>query len=147
MQSSSLSWLTTLSAIIIGAAALITIIVIQRKAIIKDRLRTLTPELEQMYTYLKSIKNKPRLLCIPHQITTNTIYHTDCPVFVNADYKDIQKISDVYPYLKKPVKEIMKKYSLDAILLNEEYATLKELKVKDYKEIKRIKSIVLLKIL
>ena len=131
----------------IGIAAFVTVVVIQRKAIVKDRLRTLTPDLERMYHYLKRIKKKPRLLCIPHQITTNTIYHTGCPVFVNADYKNIQKIAEVYPYLKKPVKEVMSKYSLDAVLLNEEYATINDLKLKKYKEVKRYNNIVLLELL
>lgn len=125
--------------------SLVTILVIQRKAIIKDTLRTLTPEMELMYKYLKSLKKKPRLLCIPHQITTNTIYHTNCPVFVNADYRHIEKISEIYPYLKIPVKKALDKYSLDAVLLNEKYAKIKDLKVKNYKEVKRFGSFVLLK--
>lgn len=113
--------------ILFGIGSLITILVIQRKGIIKDKLRTVTPSMEQMFTYLKSLKKKPRLLCIPHQITTNTIYHTGCPVFVNANYSTIKKISEVYPYIRKPIREIMKKYSLEMILLNEEYATLNDL--------------------
>ncbi len=125
--------------------SLVTILVIQRKAIIKDTLRTLTPEMELMYKYLKSLNKKPRLLCIPHQITTNTIYHTNCPVFVNADYRHIEKISEIYPYLKIPVKKALDKYSLDAVLLNEKYAKIKDLKVKNYKEVKRFGSFVLLK--
>jgi len=124
--------------ILTATAALVTIIVIQRKAIIKDSLRTLTPDLEKMFHYLKTLKKKPRLLCIPHQITTNTIYHTDCPVFVNADYTNIEKISDVYPFLKKPLATILKKHNLDGVLLNEKYATYQDLKVTKYKEVKRV---------
>ena len=93
---------------IIGVLALVTIIVIQRKAIINEKLRTLTPEMKRMFAYLKSLKQKPRLLCIPHQITTNTIYHTGCPVYVNASYATIDKISYVYPHIRKPIIEIMK---------------------------------------
>src|SRR3989344_2508953 len=104
----------------IGALALVTVIVIQRKAIINEKLRTLTPEMKKMFVYLKSLKRKPRLLCIPHQITTNTIYHTGCPVYVNASYKTIDKISDVYPHIRKPIRKIMKDHNLDLILLNSE---------------------------
>lgn len=141
------SYSSMVVAIYLAAAllSLVTILVIQRKAIIKDTLRTLTPEMELMYKYLKSLKKKPRLLCIPHQITTNTIYHTNCPVFVNADYRHIEKISEIYPYLKIPVKKALDKYSLDAVLLNEKYAKIKDLKVKNYKEVKRFGSFVLLK--
>lgn len=124
--------------IFIGFASLITIIVIQRKGIIKDELRTVTPDIQKMFSYLKSLKRKPRLLCIPHQITTNTIYHTGCSVFVNANYESMNKISEVYPYVKKPLRMIMKKYALDMILLNEDYVKASELKLGKYSIIRRV---------
>lgn len=123
---------------IIGVLALVTIIVIQRKAIINEKLRSLTPSMKKMFAYLRSLKYKPKLLCIPHQITTSTIYHTGCPVFVNASYATIDKISDVYPYIKKPVRVIMKEHGLDMILLNQEYAAINDLKLERYKIVKKI---------
>lgn len=137
--------LTTLLYVIASILSVLTIVVIQRKAIIKDTLRTLTPDMEQMFKYLKSLKNKPKLLCIPHQITTNTIYHTGCSVFVNADYRNIGKISEIYPFLKIPLRKALEKYNLDAILLNEKYVSIKGMKIKNYKEIKRFGTFVLLK--
>ena len=130
--------------IVVGLCALITIVVIQRKAIIKDRLRTLTPNLKIMFLYLKSLKNKPKLLVIPHQMTTSTIFHTGCPVFVNADYANIEKISDVYPFLRQPIKQIMEKHGLDQVLLNEEYAKVNELNMKKYKIIKKVENYLLI---
>lgn len=132
--------------ILVAFLSIITIVVIQRKAIIKDQLRSLTPDLLEMFGYLKKLKNKPSLLCLPHQITTNTIYHTGCPVFVNADYKNIYKISDVYPYLRKPIRTILKQHKLDAILLNEKFVSLKDLKISRYKITKRFGTFVLLKL-
>lgn len=137
--------LVTFSYIVIGLSSFITIIVIQRKAIIKDTLRTLTPSLKSMYTYLKFLKRKPNLLCIPHQITTNTIYHTGCKVFVNADYTNIEKISDVYPYMKKPIRKIMKENNLEMILLNTQYAKITELKIGKYRVVKESDNYILLK--
>lgn len=131
--------------IFVGVCALVTIVVIQRKAIIKDKLRTLTPSLQKMYTYLQSLKPKPKLLCIPHQITTNTIYHTGCSVLVNADYANIEKISDIYPFLKKPIIQIMNEYGLNAVLLNEDYATIKDLSLGKHSIIKRYDNYVLLR--
>jgi hypothetical protein len=40
----------------------------------------------------------------------------------------------------------MKKHKLDLILLNEEYAKISDLKIRDYKELKRFGNIVLLSI-
>lgn len=131
--------------ILTGFASFITIIVIQRKGIVKDELRTVTEDMQKMFSYLRRLKNKPNLLCIPHQITTNTIYHTGCPVFVNANYESMNKIAEVYPYIRKPVKEVMKKYSLEMILLNEDYAKVKDLKLGRYTIIKKINNFVLLK--
>lgn len=131
--------------ILVGLASFITIVVIQRKGIIKDELRTITPDMQKMFNYLKSLKIKPRILCIPHQITTNTIYHTNCPVFVNASYSTINLISDVYPYIHKPIRIIMKNHNLEEILLNEDYAKIKDLKVGKYTIIKRVNNFVLLK--
>lgn len=132
--------------IFVALAALVTVVVIQRKAIIFEKLRTLTPDMEHMFSYLKNLKQKPRLLVIPHQMTTNTIYHTDCPVFVNADYTNIYKIADVYPYMRIPISDIMRKHDLDMILLNETYASIADLKIKSYKEINRVGSFVLLQL-
>ncbi len=131
--------------ILVGIGSLITILVIQRKGIIKDKLRTITPEMTQMFIFLRSLKVKPKLLCIPHQITTNTIYHTNCPVYVNASYSTINSISDVYPYIQKPIRNIMKSHNLDMILLNEDYAKAKDLKLGRYKIVKKIDNFVLLK--
>lgn len=132
---------------LIGVASFITIIVIQRKGIINDKLRTVTLSLEKMFGYLKSLSKKPRLLCIPHQITTNTIYHTECPVFVNASYEGINKISEVYPFMRKPVREIVKKYNLDMILLNIDYVILEDLNLGKYKIVKKTNNFCLIKLL
>lgn len=140
-----LGMLTLFSYTVIGIASFLTIVIIQRKAIINEKLRTLTPEMKKMFKYLKTLKNKPRLLCIPHQITTSTIYHTGCSVYVNASYATINKISDVYPYIRKPIIEIMKEKNLDAMLINTDYTKIEELKIKKYKIVKEIGNFALLR--
>lgn len=132
--------------VIVCILSFITILFIQRKAIIKDKLRTVTPDMEKMFSYLKTLTPKPKILCIPHQITTNTIYHTGCPVFVNADYSNINKISDVYPWVKRPLREIMREYNLDLVLLNNDYAGVDDLKIKKYKIINQVGNFVILKV-
>jgi len=131
---------------IFAVGAFATIIVIQRKAIILDRMRTLTPELREMFSYLSGVRTKPKLLCIPHQITTNTIYHTGCQVFVNADYTNIEKISDVYPFIRLPIRTIMKKYNLTRILLNVDFSPIKDLHIGKYHIEKQSGEYVLLKL-
>lgn len=131
---------------LVGCFALVTIVFIQRKAIIKEELRTVTESMEEMFAFLRSFKKKPRLLCVPHQITTNVIYHTGCPVLVNADYATIEKISEIYPYIKVPISYIMKKYNLEMILLNNDYSSVKDLQLTQYTIIKQIGNFSLVKV-
>lgn len=145
MLQTELPQLAVLYYAIIGVLAFITTVVIQKKGIIKDSLRTVTPSLNKMFAYLRTVRPKPKLLCIPHQITTSTIYHTGCPVFVNADYTNIEKISEVYPYLTKPVRLLMDRYNLDMILLNEEYARVTDLKLAKYEIINKVDNFLLIK--
>lgn len=133
--------------ILMGIGAFLTVVVVQRKAIIKDTLRSLTPAMQQMFRYLKNLQDKPKLLCIPHQITTNTIYHTGCQVLVNADYTNIEKISDIYPYIKKPISDIMRKYNLNMILLNQDYAQISDLKIARYRIIKQYDNFILIQVI
>lgn len=131
---------------VIGIFSIITIITIQRKAIIKESIRTLTPDLERMFNFIKAMKQKPRLLCIPHQITTNTIYHTGASVFVNASYATIDQISDVYPYFRKSIVEVMKQNNLNYILLNRNYTSIPDLKLGKYQKIREEGSFILVKL-
>ncbi len=142
----SLSVIVIPAGLVVAILCLVTILVIQKKGIIDEKMRTVTPEIEHMFAYLKDLKKKPRLLCIPHQMTTSTIYHTGCEVLVNADYTNIIMISDIYPVLRKPILEIMHEFELDEILLNQNYAAIEDLHLKKYIVIKESGPFVLLKL-
>lgn len=105
------------------------IVTLQIKGIIKDKNRSLTKELTEMYEYINRLPGRPRILCIPHQITTMTVYNTKADVFVNADNPGLMKIQDVYPILKKSVKEIQKEYKLDYVLFRESFANFKDVQL------------------
>ncbi len=106
---------------------LAVIIFIQIKGVIKDRNRSVTSNLFEVFTYINKMKNPPRILCIPHQNTTMTMYHTKAQVFVNADNPGLMEVTDVFPVMKYPVSEIAKKYNLTHALIKEGFITLKEL--------------------
>mgnify|MGYP001576219653 CR=1 FL=1 len=55
------------------------------------------------------------------------------------------EISEVYPYVRKPLGEIMKKYNLDMILLNSDYVSLDDLGLRRYKVMKQIDNFYLIK--
>lgn len=105
------------------------IIFIQIKGVIKDRNRSVTNDLVNVFKYINRQKKPLRIVCVPHQNTTMTVYHTKAQVFVNADNPGLMRIQEVYPVLKVPLKVLAKKYKLTHALVKESFATLKELKL------------------
>lgn len=105
------------------------ILLAQRKAVIGDKNRSLTDDMRNMYSFINSLRKRPRIMCIPHQITTMTAYNTNADILVNADNPGLMELSDFYPVLKKPVRNIAKKYNIGFILLRESFAKRSELKL------------------
>lgn len=114
--------------------------------IIRDKNRSITLEMIKAFSFLNKQKKRFRILCIPHQNTTNVLYHTKHQVFVNADNKGLMEIESVYPVIKWPLIDTIKKYNLNLIFLKESFAKVKELRLKNYQEIFRSGDIVLLKV-
>lgn len=117
-----------LAILLIGNLGLI--LFIQIKGIITDKNRSLTSDLQNAYRFINKLKGRPRVLCIPHQITTMTVYNTKADVLVNADNPGLMKIQEVYPVLKVSIPFLQKKYALDYLLLRESYAKLSDLAIK-----------------
>lgn len=103
------------------------ILFIQIKGVIKDRNRSVTSDLQRVFSYINKQKKPLRIICIPHQNTTMTVYHTKAQIFVNADNPGLMRIQEVYPTLKISLKELAKKYDLTHVLIKESFVTLKEL--------------------
>lgn len=122
---------------------LVMILMVQ-KNIIKDRNRSITQDLENVFSFLNSQKKIYRILCIPHQNTTNLIYHTKHMVFVNADNSGLIPLSVVYPVIQGSLMDTIEKYNLNLILLKESFAKINELKLGNLKELYRSGDIVLL---
>ncbi len=103
------------------------ILFIQIKGVIKDKNRSITSDLEKVFSFINKQNTRPRIVCIPHQNTTMTIYHTKAQVFVNADNPGLMRVQEVYPILTVPINELARKYDLTHALVKESFATLKEL--------------------
>ncbi len=122
------------------------ILFIQIKGIIKDKNRSLTTELLDLFTFINKIPGKPRIICIPHQITTMTVYHTKAEILVNADNKGLMEIMQFYPVLKLSIEELKSKYKLDYLILKESFAKLEELKLKKAKVVYNLNGMLLIKL-
>jgi hypothetical protein len=108
---------------------LVLIIFVQVQGVIKDRNRSITGDLAKVFAYIDKQKKQLRIICVPHQNTTMTVYNTKAAVFVNADNPGLMRIQEVYPILRVPLKELAKKYKLTHALIKTGFATMKELKL------------------
>ena len=122
------------------------ILFIQKKGIIDDTNRTLTDNMKHAFKFINKLPGTPRIMCIPHQITTMTVYNTRADVLVNADNPGLMKLTDFYPVLKMPVVELARKYNLDYLLLRETFAKTEDLKIKKPNIIYRSGDILILKL-
>lgn len=122
------------------------ILFIQIKGIIKDKNRSLTQELASLFSFINKLPGRPRIMCIPHQITTMSVYHTKAEILVNADNKGLMKIMEFYPILKTPISELKKKYKLDYLILKQSFVKLETLKLVKVKVIFNKGGIMLIKL-
>lgn len=102
---------------------------IQWKGIIEDKNRSVTKDMKKIFSFINRLKPIPRILCIPHQITTMILYNTKAKVLVDIQAGTLQIIEDVFPILKSSVSDIAKKYSLNILVLKKDYASMEELNV------------------
>lgn len=132
--------------VVLILASLSVILFVQIKGIIQDKNRSLTSELKQAFNYINKMTQTPRIICLPHQITTMTVYNTKADVLVNADNPGLMKVADFYPILKKSIYELKKKYKLDYLLLRETFVKATELKIRNSKVVFRSGNVLLIKL-
>lgn len=125
---------------------LFLILTIQYKAVIKDKNRSYTKDMRNTCRFINKLPGTPRIMCLPHQITTMVTYNTKADILVGIDTKSVQSMGDFYPVLKKPISKLAKKYKLDYLFLRESFAKIKDLKIKDNKVVYRSNDIVLIKL-
>lgn len=111
-------------------ACLVVIVMIQVNGVLKDKNRSLSNELHATFNYINAQPKILRIVCIPHQNTTVTIFHTSAQVLVNVDNPGLLKTMDVYPILKLTLHQLQKKYKLTHALVRTSFVELSELQVK-----------------
>lgn len=115
------------------SGSLLVILIIQYKAVIKDKNRSFTKDMRNACRFVNKLSGTPRIMCLPHQITTMAAYNTKADILVGIDSHSVQYMGDFYPVLKKPISELAKKHNLDYLFLRESFAKLKDLKIRNAK--------------
>lgn len=118
------------------------ILLVQRTGVVKDRNRSLTPEMRKLFAAVNKLPGKPRILSIPHYMTTMLIYFTKADVLVNADNPGVMRINDIWPLITEPISAIVARHSITHVVIKESFASTKELKGFNGKEIFRADDIV-----
>lgn len=138
--------LAIITLVLFLGGSLLVILVIQYKAVIKDKNRSFTKDMRDTCQFIKKLPGTPRIMCLPHQVTTMVAYNTNADILVGIDSHSVQYMGDFYPVLKKPISELAKKYKLDYLFLRESFAKLKDLKIKNAKIVYSSGDIVLVKL-
>lgn len=99
---------------------------LQIKGIIGDKNRTMTKDMNRVFRLINKLKS-PRILCVPHQITTMVLYNTKAKVMVEIQAGDLSRITDIFPVIRKPIPELARKYNLNLLILKKDYVSSKEL--------------------
>lgn len=127
-------------------SSLLVILAVQYKAVIKDKNRSLTEDMRNAFKFINKLPGTPRIMCLPHQITTMVAYNTKADILVGINSQSVQNMGDFYPVLKKPISELAKRYNLSHLFLKESFARLKDLKIKNGKVVYRSGDITLVKL-
>lgn len=113
------------------------IIYIQKKVILEDKYRSINPNLWKVIDYLKLHgNNNIRIAFFPTSLGDPVMYFIEGKALLTDCAKGVKSMRDVLPVVLKPMKEIISKYKLNYILIDETYVTFEELKLKKYRNIK-----------
>lgn len=105
-------------------------LIAQWKGIFQDKSRSLTRDMDKVFTFLNKMKPLPKVFAIPHYVTTIILFNTKAKVLIDIEAGTLEKIADFFPVLKKPVYEIAGKYDLDTLVLKKTYVSAGELGLK-----------------
>jgi hypothetical protein len=122
-----------ITAVLLLLIFLVGNIYIQIKVILKDRMRSITPELWDCISVINKYGKGARVAMFPLQFGDALTYFTNGKVLTTYNNEGLAFIEDIYPIVKKPMKDIIKKFNINFILFHENYVTLKELKLTKYK--------------
>lgn len=113
--------------------AIIPIIFMQVKVILRDENRSITRDLWNIIDFLKSIEDRMeiRLACIPHQLADGILYFTDkVKLYLSDSNEHINEMFEKWwPLIKKPLSKTLKDRQITHLLINLNYVNLDELEI------------------
>lgn len=128
----NLSWLPWL---VFGVVAifggLLPALFLQQQVVAKDKSRSLTPELREVLEAVNTITPSPNLITFPLFLADFALYFTKARVFsTDSSFGHMHHYQGIWPVLDSPLAEILRKYDVDHVLVNESYVGCDEIGIK-----------------
>ena len=128
----STNYIPFLSTVAVIAMSIAQTVFLQKKGIVNDRQRSLTPSLRQVMDFLERQPGEIRLATIPFSLSDMVAYFTKCNV-LSSDSAFVlgnnPAYTDFYPALKKPLEDIMSAHNINYLLIDKNYVSLAALQL------------------
>ena len=109
-------------------AGLIPSVALQRRVIVGDSSRSLTPDLQIIMDTLNNRQTEARLMTIPLSLADFALYFSSAKVLsTDSSFGHLQHYSDFFPVLRVPINVIFRRFAINLLLVNESYVSLDEL--------------------
>lgn len=125
---------------------LIGTILLQIKTVLRDRNRTIDKAKWEIINFLKKMGKDVRLGVFPIQLGDAMMYFIDGKVLTSDSLVGLEKLVDIFPVVRKPMRDIIARYNLNYIFFDKQYVSLEELNLKEYKIVKDMNDYVLIKV-
>ena len=120
---SNLVWLPWLAfGVVAVVCGLVPALYLQQRVVAKDVSRSMTPELREVLEAVDAIKSRPNLITFPLFLADFALYFTKARVFsTDSSFGHMHHYQGVWPVFDSPLAEILRRYDVDYVLVNESY--------------------------
>ena len=124
-----LAWAAwTLFAVVALVGGLAPSLYLQQNVVARDTSRSLTPALREVLAAIDRLEPRARLMTFPLFLADFALYFTRARVLsTDSSLGHLHHYDDIWPVLQRPLPEILGRYDVDHVLVNESYVGLDEL--------------------
>lgn len=121
---------------VLGVICLGTIIFFQKRLVVDNPDKSITPALWSVIDFLNNQKDEVRIACIPHGLADALAYFLKTgKVLLSDNSIGVWELQDFWPLIKKPLTEIADKYNLNYFLISTRYVRLDEIHISHFEKI------------
>jgi hypothetical protein len=118
---------------ILGIGCLGVILFFQKRVIVNNPDKSITPALWSVIDFLNKEGKEVRIACIPHGLADAMAYFLkNGKALLSDNSVGVWELQDFWPLIKKPLKEIADKYNLNYFLISTNYVGLDEVKISGF---------------